>query len=208
MNNMNHFIHCLHRLKTRGINISGFIDAGAHFGETNIIMRQIYPEARVISFEANLYCEDMLKANAPEYIICLLGNQNKENINFYLDSKDVSSTGCSIYKEKSQHFNDAIVVELQMYKLDDIIPDEANIQFLKMDVQGAEIDILDGASRLLNKIKYVYAEVSFEECNEGAPLFDDLYNYMRSKGYKISDIVDSTYINNKFIQTNILFEKL
>ena len=50
---MNHFIQVLNRLKIRGIDPNGFLDIGAHFGETNEIIRAIYPGKRVISFEAN-----------------------------------------------------------------------------------------------------------------------------------------------------------
>jgi FkbM family methyltransferase len=202
------FRDLLIRMKSRGIYPKGFIDAGAHFGETNATIRQIYPDSRIVSFEANPNCESILKSNTQEYIICLLGKNTIESVPFYINPNDKTSTGCSIYKEESVHFKDAQTVQLPMYKLDDIIPDEANMEFLKMDVQGAEIDILDGSTRLLNKIKWIYLEVSFVKCNEGAPLFSDVFLYMNKLGYSVSDICEPTYIDNKLIQCNFLFEKL
>ncbi len=205
---MNTFKELLMRMKFRGINPKGFIDAGAHFGETNLLISAIFPDTRVVSFEANPNCQPLLEQQGIEYIIGLLGNETKENVPFYLNPNDVTSTGCSIYKEQSVHFKDAVKVDLNMYRLDDVIPIEANMEFLKMDVQGAEIDVLKGASKILEKIKWIYLEVSFVKCNEGAPLFDDVFIYLKSIGYRVSDICDPTYIDQKLIQTNFLFEKL
>jgi FkbM family methyltransferase len=203
-----YFREMLIGMKSRGIYPKGFIDAGAHFGETNATIREVFPDARVVSFEANPNCESILKLNAPEYLICLLGKNTVESVPFYINPNDKTSTGCSIYKEESVHFKDASIVNLPMYKLDDIVPDEANMEFLKMDVQGAEIDILEGATRQLNKIKWIYLEVSFVKCNEGAPLFSDVFLYMNKLGYSVSDIREPTYIDNKLVQCNFLFERL
>ena len=46
-----------------------FIDVGAHFGETNYTIRSIYPNKRIVSFEANPACEHILKQQNIEYII-------------------------------------------------------------------------------------------------------------------------------------------
>jgi FkbM family methyltransferase len=205
---MNTFKDLLVRMKSRGIYPKGFIDAGAHFGETNFVISSVFPKSRVVSFEANPNCEPVLSRNGIEYIIGLLGNETKENVPFYLNPNDMTSTGCSIYREESIHFKDALKVDLNMYKLDDIIPLEANMEFLKMDVQGAEIDILKGASKIIEKIKWIYLEVSFVKFNSGAPLFDDVFLHLKSMGYRVSDICDPTYMDQKLIQTNFLFEKL
>lgn len=197
----------LMRLRDRGVIPKGFIDVGAHMGETNEIIGSIFPGKRVVSFEANPHCEPILKQRGMEYLICLLGDKNKEKVEFYLDPKNATSTGCSIFKEKSKFFQNANAIELPMYRLDDVVPIEANLDFLKMDVQGAEIAVLEGATKLLPNIKWIYLEVSFVPCNEGAPLFDVVFDYLRNKGYRIADIVDPTWINDELVQCNFLFEK-
>ncbi len=204
---MNYLYHMLQRLKARGIEPNGFIDVGAHFGETKQIINSVYPYKRVVSFEANPHCEPMLKSAGAEYIIGLLGNEDKEAVRFFLNPKDLTSTGCSIFKETGEHFQNASVVELPMYRLDSVVPVEAKLDFLKMDVQGAELKVLDGATLLLPYIKWIYLEVSFVECNEGAPLFDHVFDYLSKLGYRISDIADPTWVNNQLIQCNFLFER-
>ena len=204
---MNYFVHLLHRLRNKGNFPKVFLDAGAHFGETNYTIRSVYPESRVISFEANPNCEPMLNQHGMEFVICLLGNEDKESVPFYINPNDVVSTGCSVYKEKTEHFANARTIELPMYRLDTIIPSEIVPDFLKMDVQGAELAILDGASRILPSIKWVYLEVSFVPCNEGAPLFKEVSDYLYNKGYQISDMCDPTYVKDELLQCNFLFER-
>jgi len=203
---MNYFADVLQRLKLRNIEPTGFIDVGAHFGETNHIIRSIYPDKRIVSFEANPECEHILKQQNIEYIICLLGKENKD-VSFYINPDNRTSTGCSIYKEESHFFENAEKIMLQMYRLDEIVPADAKLNFLKMDVQGAEIDVLKGATKLLHTIQYIYLEVSFVKCNKDAPLFDEVFMYLYKQGYKIIDVCEPTYIDNVLVQTNFLFAR-
>ena len=204
---MNYFFHLLHRLKARSINPTGFIDAGAHFGETNDIIKSVYPNIRIVSFEANPNCEPMLKQKGIEYLIAFLGKETTEGILFYINPKDVTSTGCSAFLELSEHFDEFHSIVVPTYRLDEVVPKEAKLDFLKMDVQGAELDILDGATKLLPSIKWVYLEISFIPCNDKAPLFGEVFDYLRNKGYRLSDLCDPTWVGNKLIQCNFLFEK-
>ena len=194
------------RLRDRGTIPNGFIDVGAHFGETNDVIRSVFPDKRVISFEANPNCEHILKNKGIEYRICLLGDENKEKVPFFIDPSDNTSTGCSVFKEKTEMFKNPIVVELPMYRLDKIISPDLKLDFLKMDVQGSEIKVMQGAENILHTIRWIYLEVSFVEYNEGAPLFETVFDYLRSKNYHIIDIVDPMWINNRLFQSNFLFE--
>ena len=57
-------------------------------------------------------------------------------------------------------------------------------EFLKLDVQGAELEVLQGAERILSeRTVAVVAEVSFCELYESQPLFGDVAAYMKSKGF-------------------------
>ena len=56
---------------------------------------------------------------------------------------------------------------------------------LKLDVQGFEKNVLEGASVLLEKIDYLVLEVSFISMYEGEPLFDEMHTYLKEKGFKL-----------------------
>jgi FkbM family methyltransferase len=204
---MNYFIHLLGRLKSRGNCPKVLFDVGAHFGETNEMMRSAFPDSRIISFEANPNCIPILESRGIEFVPCLLGRENVESVKFYTNPDDPVSTGCSIFKENTVHFSNAKVIELPMYRLDYIVPPEIVPEFLKMDVQGAELSVLDGAEKLLPSIRWIYLEVSFVNCNDGAPMFKEVADHLYARGYSITDMCDSTYIDNQLVQSNFLFER-
>jgi FkbM family methyltransferase len=71
---------------------------------------------------------------------------------------------------------------VQTTRLDDIL-ELKGTDFLKADVQGAELMVFEGASRLLDDALVVHAEVEFVELYKGQPLFADIDAHLRSKGF-------------------------
>jgi FkbM family methyltransferase len=65
----------------------------------------------------------------------------------------------------------------------DEIPEVAGTDFLKIDVQGAELDVLRGAKRMLQSVAVVHAEVEFVPLYHGQPLFADVDAYLRQAGF-------------------------
>ncbi len=63
---------------------------------------------------------------------------------------------------------------------------EANvpsIDFLKLDVQGAELDVLMGGENSLKNVRALEIEVEFNPLYLGQPLFGDVDRFMREKGF-------------------------
>lgn len=56
---------------------------------------------------------------------------------------------------------------------------------LKLDTQGAELDILLGGEKALEDVLLIETEVSFQELYVGAPLFSDIDKHIRSKGFRL-----------------------
>lgn len=65
-----------------------------------------------------------------------------------------------------------------------------DIDFIKIDVQGAELDILKGGGRLLNEnILGIQVEVEFQPLYENQPLFSDVDSFIRARlGLRIQDL--------------------
>jgi FkbM family methyltransferase len=64
-----------------------------------------------------------------------------------------------------------------------------DIDFCKLNVQGAELDILAGAGRLLDSAVCIVAEQTFNETYIGAPLFGEVYEFIRRNGFTMFDII-------------------
>ena len=63
-----------------------------------------------------------------------------------------------------------------------------NFNMLKLDVQGAELDVLRGAARTLCGIEVIIIELSLLEYNKGAPLIGDVMARLADLGFNLFDM--------------------
>jgi FkbM family methyltransferase len=57
------------------------------------------------------------------------------------------------------------------------------VDFIKLDVQGSELDVLRGAPRLLATVRALDIEVEFNPLYQGQPLFGDVDRFLRERGF-------------------------
>lgn len=65
----------------------------------------------------------------------------------------------------------------------DEIPETSGTDFLKLDVQGAELDVMNGGDRVLADAVVVHTEVEFVELYKGQPLFAEIDQRLRKSGF-------------------------
>ena len=65
----------------------------------------------------------------------------------------------------------------------------AEIDFIKLNVQGAELEILKGAQDALGTVLGIEAEVSFVELYLGRPFFSDIDAFLRRSGFHFFDLL-------------------
>ena len=95
----------------------------------------------------------------------------------------------SIGASRNGNFEVLGTTEVTTKRLDDIEEITA-CDFLKIDVQGAELDVLEGAVRTLARTAVVELEVEFVPLYEGQPLFAELDGFMRRNGFLLHRLVD------------------
>jgi len=62
--------------------------------------------------------------------------------------------------------------------------DIARIDFIHMDVQGAELKVLSGAARMIPRTSAIWMEVAFETTYEAQPLEADVTRWMKKRGFR------------------------
>jgi FkbM family methyltransferase len=75
------------------------------------------------------------------------------------------------------------------HRLDDV-PEAANTDYLKIDVQGAELDVLNGATRVLEQAVVVETEVEFVPLYKNQPLFADVDAALRRNGFTLHNFAN------------------
>lgn len=188
--------------------VTSVLDIGAHFGLFTKEMYNVFPNAEYHMVEANVECENKLKEiSFAKYYIELLSDSEKE-ITYYMNKDDVTSTGNSYYKEMSHHFsNDNFKTVIRNSKTLDTLFGDKTFDFIKLDTQGSELDIIRGGKELIKKANTILIECSVIPYNENAPLVDDILTYMREIGFDIQTIVYEHIIEDKCVQQDILFQR-
>ncbi len=176
----------LENLYANGFRPKNIIDIGAYQGEWTKETMHIFPASNYLMVEANPEKENRLrqmKSDRVDYEICLLGNDIKEKAKFYVN--ETVSSALPESEKSNQDF-----VEIPMYRLDDLLKNKNmnEVDFLKLDVQGFELEVLKGAAETLKQAEVVLMEVSLIEINKGAPLLYEVIAFMKLHHFSAYDI--------------------
>ncbi len=175
------------------------VDVGAMFeGGDNFDKLVQQGHAQVIGFELQKEeCEKLnarALAEAPradrvkrQYFPYFIGDGSRRK--FYFTNSGYTSSLYEPDQELLRHFENLAEVcqvtrveEVQTTRLDDI-PELGEVGFLKIDVQGAELDVIRGASKTLQHVTVVQTEVEYIPLYKNQPLFSDVDIALREQGF-------------------------
>ena len=207
------FVFDLKRLFNGDIKI--IIDAGANIGSVASDFSYYFPQAKVLAFEPIISTFERLKKNCSIKknilpIHLALGDSNYE-IEIPLNTEDTIN---SILSAPQQHqisgYETIRVQTLDNYAEHNSIQ---NIDILKIDVEGYEFKVLEGAQRFIsNSIKAIVLEVGYERSSNKVH-FSDVETYMENHGFQCCGIYDLSksrdkrrlyYSNNLYIRKSLL----
>lgn len=176
----------LQHLANLGLKPDVILDIGAAGGAWAQRASKIWPNARIVGFEPNASrvpeLEDT-RARIPNFTYqrCLLGSRPGEIE--YVDSRDQTS----LYdRAASGPKATAPMLTLDSLLTDNVIPPPA---FMKLDVQGYELEILKGGQLALASAQAVLLEVNAYHLSPEMPIVLDVLNYMDANGFFWYDIL-------------------
>lgn len=200
-------------LSKMGFTPSGVLDVGAYEGQFSRGIRKIWPEAQILMIDALTENDSVLSAVCKEignakYLITLLGEKEIEQTSFFVANTEINpnlvKTGSSKYKENAAFQQDERL--LQQTTLAQIVSiRNPPYQLLKLDVQGAELEVIRGLGRYLSMVDIILMEMSLVDYNNGAPLIGEVLSEVRQLGFVLFDIVEEHRFNNRLFQIDGLF---
>jgi len=201
-------------LANLGFSPRTILDIGAYQGEWTKMAHQIFPLAKIFMIEATPDNESLLRnvSEASGLSMALLGNKSKKSVDFYVANPQTTSitTGNSIYMEKTRYFDNQHLIKLPMTTLDEMVAKRKlkNIDFIKIDTQGSELNILKGGKKTVSKAEFILLETQNLEYNDKAPFTEDVVIAMKSYGLRLFDILETHYLSSgELFQVDLLFAK-
>jgi FkbM family methyltransferase len=95
------------------------------------------------------------------------------------------ATGTSAYASLTASWNTAAAVSVSTRVLDDIVPSDTRVGFIKLDVEGAEALVIDGASRIVtNDRPIIYCEFNDIVLKDAGSSSEELLGKFESLGYR------------------------
>jgi FkbM family methyltransferase len=174
------------------------IDVGAHSGRHTAVFSQLVgPEGKVIAFEPLPEVRDSIERQ-PWVTVYPFALSDDAGTSTYIRAKGAlqeSGLRKKIYNQPDIVTTEQFEVELK--RLDDFASDISNLSFIKIDVEGNEIAVLNGARSVINEhrpfITVEYGRPSYSAYGHNK---QSLFNMASSLGYVIGDLFGSIMIDN------------
>lgn len=180
-------------------NIQTIMDIGANTGKYAYTMSEVFPEAQIYSFEPLPECYHELcrrMANVKRFTAYNIGLGSKSGTSTFFRNKYSSASSflpmTQVHKQAFPQTKEAFSEQSRIVRLDDIAHELVIKEplLVKIDVQGYEMQVLEGGMSVIQKASIIILETSFEALYEDQSLFHDLYLYLESWGFHFSGIIE------------------
>ncbi|WP_421738732.1 FkbM family methyltransferase [Caulobacter sp.] len=201
----------LEALRREGYAPRSMLDVGAHVGHFTRQFLGVFPDSAPTLVEPNPHCQQDL-ARLPFERHPLAASNTGGKGEFFLSRDWLQSTGASLYRENTEYFDDATVLrhEVDKARIDDLFAGR-RFDFVKIDTQGSEVDVLVGGQAVLSQADFILIKVSLIDYNTGGALAEDVFAQMARMGFRCSDVVEFNRMpqlrDNALLQIAVLFER-
>lgn len=173
------------------------IDCGANLGMSLIYFKKLYPEATITAFEADEYIFSFLEKNIQSF-----GLKDVEIINKAVWNEECvkdfwveGGAGGRLESEKSDgKYKSVTCTSLKPFLL------ERKVDFLKMDIEGAEYEVLKDCEEELNNVDNIFIE--YHSFSNQFQNLDEILNIIKNAGFRYH--IKEAFVRNKpFIERNV-----
>ena len=175
--------------------IKTVFDVGANFGNYSIMIKEKFPHTIIYAFEPHPKSFSILKTNTSKYENLFIYNvaignpvNGAETIKLYDYSNNDGSEHASVLPDTflySWNTTDIIAHEVELISLNDFCGTNniTEIDFLKIDTEGFELDVLKGIQEMLDKNSVKFIQFEFNAMNAGRVFFLDFWKLLSKNFY-------------------------
>ena len=224
-------------------------DIGANNGSSLVEFIEWWPESEIYCFEPQEECWEELEITAQQANKTgkvhinkfAVGSLNDNNADFYTHDLNTGISG--LYKLNIESKDSVLLNELRpdaekingyaktinhhrkvaVKRLDDYISKDTSLEkinLMKLDVQGHEVEALQGMGKALKNVEVIITELNFYDLYVKNLSFSELESCIAPSGFKFYDIshisknplngrtdwVDVIYVNTNLIDLDLLIE--
>lgn len=175
------------------MNIKGVLHIGAHeCEEQTAYLKQGVLNDNIYWIEAMKNKVELMKQQNPDYNIfqAVISDVNDEEVNFNITNNGQSSSILELGTHKKHHPHVWVEKQesLKTTRLDTLIekckiPIE-KLNFMNLDIQGAELKALKSMAHYIDNIDYIYTEVNTEYVYKDCALLNEIDEYLNEKGFE------------------------
>lgn len=163
---------------------AAFVDVGAHIGSVIAEVRACNPRVRIVAIEALPEKAAHLARRFPDVEVhgVALGDRQAE-VSFFVDRKH---SGYSSLAPDRRDAADTVRVTVPMRRMDDVVPRTLPVDVVKIDVEGAELGVLRGATGLVARCRPVVVfESGPDDCAALGFSIEALYDWFAERAYEV-----------------------
>lgn len=175
-------------------------DIGANIGESSIQFSSIFSNGRIHAFEpAPIIFNEFVKNTADrDRIYCYnygVGEQEGAASFYRHDNSLLSSFVIAGEIISNDNFPEPKIINANVITIDQFDAFNQGIDFLKIDTQGFDLEVLRGADKLIHegKIKSILIEVNFGNWYESSFNYPQIFEYLHQRHFNMVGMYNLTY---------------
>jgi FkbM family methyltransferase len=193
------------------------IDIGANRGQFSLAARAAAPKSNIVAFEpleapANTFRTVFQSDSGTRLVQAAIGESSALQL-MHVSARDDSSSLLEITALQEEIFpgtKEASITTVKVGPLAEFV-DRNEIKspaLLKLDVQGFELQALEGCRSLITSFDYVYCECSFVELYSGQALAPKVVQWLSERGFPLCGVFNTSFDGRgQPIQADFLFSR-
>jgi len=193
-------------------------DVGANVGDISILYRNLFPEAKIYSFEPSPDSFSVLKEKVSEdneiYVFPYAIAEDSGKSILHQNSQPSTNSLLPTHSDGVSYWGDGLLetqntVEVSTVSIDDFCKENSidHIDILKLDIQGFEYPALLGARNMLQgkKISLIYSEIIVVPTYEKQHKFHEYLSFFDSYDYNFYNLYNPKQQGGQLNQADFLF---